>query len=77
MDRRVRYLNSLIEDTKYNRQKSSLDRELQVFLKAFSTNSFCNVTPVDICGFLIHKDRNEKTKIHEINCQYIGEKSCN
>jgi hypothetical protein len=62
MDRRFRYLNSLVDDTKYGKQKSSLEKEFRKFLSEFSDVKMLDSSPEDICRFLINKDKGGKQK---------------
>lgn len=72
MNRRFRYLNSLVDDTKYGKQKSSLEKEFGKFLREFLNVKMLDSSPENICRFLINKDKGGKTKVHY--CRFIGER---
>lgn len=74
INRRFRYLNSLLDETKYGKRKSSLEKESENFLSEFSNVKMLDSSPEDICIFLINKDKGGKTKVHEIYCKFIGER---
>lgn len=68
---RLAELERSIDSTPYNQKKSALERELLAFFDI----SVCNIrriSPEDICHFLIKKDGKGKTRIHSVNCPYLG-----
>ena len=51
-----------------------LEKELEKFLDALpGSPSLSNVTPKDICRFLVYKDQNGKTQVHKNGCVYLGQ----
>ncbi|XP_069139188.1 uncharacterized protein [Argopecten irradians] len=68
---RLAELERSVDSTPYNQKKSALERELLAFFDI----SVCNIrriSPEDICHFLIKKDGKGKTRIHSVNCPYLG-----
>ena len=75
IDDRLQQLLKFDSTTSYSKQKESLQRELELFLSALpGFLTVANVTPLDLCRFLIFKDRNGKTQVHRNGCQYLGQK---
>ena len=61
--------------TSYSKQKDSLKNKLEVFLNTLPGYvTLETVTPYDLCRFLVFKDRNGKTQVHQQGCHYIGQK---
>ena len=57
----------------YQKQKSSLQHELERFLRSLATpKSLMSATPQDLTRFLIWKDKGGKTKIHLPQCKHFG-----
>jgi integrase len=73
IDGRLRYLDSLVDGSRYARQKGSLEKEFMLFLEKFSGNEFGQSTPEDIRRFLVYKDRKGKTRVHMLECAGMGE----
>ena len=69
---RLRYLDSLIESSKYGKQKKSLQNELSYFFSTYLDKSMDNVSPEDICRFLVYKDKGGKTPVHLVDCIFLG-----
>lgn len=61
-----------MDDTKYGKRKSSLEKESENFLSEFSNVKMLDSSPENICRFLINKDKGGKTKVHD--CRFIGER---
>lgn len=75
IDQRLQQLVNYDKATAYTKQKDSLRKEFEDFLSAlpgFAT--LTNVTPRDICRFLIFKDKDGKTQVHRSGCSNIGQK---
>lgn len=75
IEQRLQQLFNFHNATPYSKQKDSLQQELESFLAGlpgFVTTA--NVTPHDLCRFLIFKDRNGKTQVHRNACGYLGQK---
>jgi hypothetical protein len=76
IDERLKQLSLFSQATSYSKQKDSLQKELEKFLDALpGSPSLSNVTPKDICRFLVYKDQNGKTQVHKNECVYLGQKS--
>ncbi|XP_062580551.1 uncharacterized protein LOC134242478 [Saccostrea cucullata] len=75
MERRLSYLDHLVDDTAYSRQKCSLEKEFTYFLREYRDGKgLVDANPEDIRHFLVLKDKNGKTQVHDINCQFLGKK---
>ena len=75
IDERLKQLSLFSQATSYSKQKDSLQKELEKFLDALpGSPSLSNVTPKDICRFLVYKDQNGKTQVHKNGCVYLGQK---
>ena len=73
IDERLKQLSLFSQATSYSKQKDSLQKELEKFLDALpGSPSLSNVTPKDICRFLVYKDQNGK--VHKNGCVYLGQK---
>lgn len=75
LDNRLLELKTLTLSSAYSRQKSSLKSELEGFLFSLpGEKSLCTAMPIDVCRFLIWKDKKGKTKVHQVGCIYRGQK---
>ena len=73
--KRMEQLDSLIGNTRYAKQKTSLQIELQAFLARLSTpKTLDTALPREIRSFLIFKEYNGKTKVHSQECRFRGSK---
>ena len=73
LDSRLHQLQMLSLSTAYSKQKSSLKNELENFLFSLpARKSPCTATPLDLCRFLAWKDKDGKTKVHQIHCTSRG-----
>ena len=73
IDARLVELDSLLQSTKYSKQKSSLKSEMIDFLHRLTPpKSLNDSTPHDIRMFLVYKDSKGKTQIHSTNCTFRG-----
>jgi integrase len=68
-------LDHLVDDTAYNRQKGSLEKEFTTFLKDYrGGKGIEDANPDDIRLFLVLKDKKGKTQVHDICCQFLGKR---
>lgn len=75
IDIRLQELRLTSMKSAYSKQKTSLKSELERFLLSLpGEKSLCTATPIDICRFLAWKDKDGKTKIHEIQCAFRDQK---
>ena len=73
IDDRLEALRKVKSDKPYQKQKSSLQHELERFLRSLaSLKSLKSATPQDLTRFLIWKDKGGKTKIHLPQCKHLG-----
>lgn len=73
INKRIAELDSLVQSTKYSKQKQGLKNELISFLSGLSDQkNLDNATPSDIRMFLAHKDLQGKTQIHDSKCIHRG-----
>ena len=73
IDDRLEALQKVKSDKPYQKQKSSLQRELERFLHSLSSpKSLLSATPQDLTRFLVWKDKGGKTKIHLPQCKHFG-----
>ena len=75
IDDRPRQLALFDQATYYSRHKASLQRESENSLSSLPGSiTVSTVTPRDICRFLVHKDKNEKTQVHCNGCPHLGKR---
>ena len=75
IDARLHQLLMFGQATSYAKQKDSLKNELQKFLASLpGCPTMAIVTPVDICRFLVYKDKHGRTQVHCNSCQFLGER---
>lgn len=73
IDDRLEALRKIKSDKPYQKQKSSLQREFERFLRSLpSPKSLMSAAPQDITRFLIWKDQGGKTKVHLPQCRHFG-----
>ena len=73
IDDRLEALRKVKSGKPYQKQKSSLQHELERFLRALaSPKSLMSATSQDLTRFLIWKDKGGKTKIHLPQCKHFG-----
>ena len=73
IDDRLEALRKAKSNKPYQKQKSSLQHELERFLHSLtSSKSLILATPQDLTRFLIWKDKGGKTKIHLPQCKHFG-----
>jgi hypothetical protein len=80
VDDRLRQLRQTKNSKPYERQKSSLHRELLGFLASLPTpKTLASACADDILRFLIWKDKSGRTRVHHLSCLHVGEKhpGCN
>ncbi len=76
IDARLQQLWDFDHATQYSKQKDSLQKELEVFLRALPGHiTLETVTPRDLCRFLVYKDRNGKTQIQFLDCTFLGQRN--
>ncbi|KAK3745533.1 hypothetical protein QZH41_002902 [Actinostola sp. cb2023] len=72
---RLAQLRSASHSTPYERQKSSLQGDLESFLATLPLpKDLPSASPDDVCRFLIWKDRSGKTQVHVLGCPQLGKK---
>ena len=75
IDDRLRKLALFDQATYYSRHKASLQSESENSLFSLPGSiTVSTVTPRDICRFLVHKDKNEKTHVHCNGCPHLGKR---
>ena len=75
IDARIKQLFHFDKATSYSKQKDSLQKELEQFLYSLPGHvTLATVTPRDLCRFLVYKDKNGKTQVHRMGCEFLGQK---
>ena len=75
IDARIKQLFDFDKATSYSKQKDSLQKELEQFLYSLPGHvTLATVTPRDLCRFLVYKDKNGKTQVHRMGCEFLGQK---
>ena len=75
LDERLLALAHLSSSSTYNKQKSSLQMELEQFLASLPARKVLfSATPRDLCRFLVWKDSKGRTVVHEQRCPFFGHK---
>lgn len=70
---RLAELDSLLQNTRYARQKSKLQLELEGFLRTLTpSRTLADAFPSDIRKFLALKDQKGKTIVHAQGCSFRG-----
>ena len=70
---RLQEIQSTHSDRPYKRQKSSLHKELEIFLASLPhPKTFIAASPNDLLRFLIWKDNVGRTKLHSDPCLFFG-----
>lgn len=73
IDRRFQELQLFSSNSAYSKQKASLKSELSDFLFSLPGKKTLHAAlPVDICRFLIYKDKDGKTQVHLAACPHLG-----
>ena len=68
---RKKSLDALLNSASYSKQKCNLKKEVENFLVLLDPlKNFSNATPEDIRKFLIFKEKNGKTQLHDDKCQF-------
>lgn len=76
LDKRLSNLREMTSKKAYEKQKSSLQLELENFLHSLpSPKTIYDTTPLDITRFLVWKDQKGKTKVHVPACKFFGTKT--
>ena len=75
IDSRIEELNKAKSSRAYEKQKSQLESELQVFLESIPTcpKTIHSASPHDILRFLVWKDAKGRTQVHADHCPFIGQ----
>lgn len=74
IDARLSELKKIKSSKPYEKQKSSILRELVRFLASLPTSkSLSSASPADILKFLVWKDKSGRTKVHQISCPQAGQ----
>ena len=78
IEERLRYLDSLVSTSKYEKQKRTLESNFLSFLGKSGKYNLRDSTPEDVRRFLVSKDKGGKTIIHSLYCKNMGtqEKNC-
>lgn len=70
---RLQSLRSTHREKPYERQKSSLQQKLEVFLASLpSPRTFVTASPDDLIRILIWKNKSGKTRVHRDSCPFFG-----
>ena len=76
IDQRLNELEKSRLTTPYAKQKQSLQADLESFLARLpGQKSLLTSTPIDICRFLVWKDKDAKKQVHVNGCVHIGKPS--
>ncbi|CAC5398848.1 unnamed protein product [Mytilus coruscus] len=80
IEKRIDKLDNLLKSGSYSKQKCSLKTELEKFFVTLEPlKNLSNAVPEDIRKFLVFKEKNGRTQLHEDNCVYHtehGPKNC-
>lgn len=75
IDQRLQQLMNFDRATGYAKQKDSLKKEFDMFLRSLPAYiTLATVAPRDICRFLVFTDKDGKNQIHRNDCRHIGQK---
>ena len=75
LDDRLLQIASFSASSSYAKQKTSLQKELELFLSSLPfPKDISTATPRELCRFLVWKDRKGKTTVHKSACQFFGRK---
>ncbi|KAK3097342.1 hypothetical protein FSP39_008813 [Pinctada imbricata] len=81
IDERLAYLDSVAQGSKHIRRKNNLRETFTNFLTMLpEKKTLDNASPEDVKRFLVWKDGSGKTKIHDLDCKFLGQnvdKNCN
>lgn len=70
---RIKKLDDLLQTSNYSKQKCSLEKEFLEFLKEIDQEKdLMTVIPEDIRKFLIFKEGNGRTQLHNEECRFRG-----
>ena len=73
IDKRIYDVQSAKISSKYGRQKSQLEAELQTFLGKLNTpKTPFSCAPRYLVRFLVWKDQKGRTKVHKHDCKFLG-----
>ena len=71
-ERRLSYLDNLVDSSGYAKKKMALQKEFEKFLFDFRGKNISSCDPHDVRCFLVEKDKKGKTQVHDIGCNYLG-----
>lgn len=77
-EKRIQQLESMLDAKSYCKRKLNLKKEFQSFLEGQS-KIWSNAMPEDVRFFLVDKDQDGKTQVHELDCPFVrrtGLKNC-
>ena len=78
IDNRLASIRSQRKSLPYEKQKSSLQKQLEMFLGSLpSPRNLQSATPLDLARFLVWKDGKGKTNVHTSRCPLFGTHSKN
>ena len=73
IDKRIYDVQSARISSKYGRQKSQLEAELQTFLGKLNTpKTPFSCAPKYLVRFLVWKDQKGRTEVHKRDCKFLG-----
>lgn len=76
IDERIHELEVARIPSKYVKQKSQLQSELQLFLHTLDPSKTpLSCSPKDVVRFLVWKDRKGRTKVHKNECEFFGSRT--
>ncbi|CAC5415529.1 unnamed protein product [Mytilus coruscus] len=74
IEKRIDKLDNLLKSGIYSKQKCSLKTELENFFFSLEPlKNLSNAVPEDIREFVVFKEKNGRTQLHEDNCVYCTE----
>ena len=73
LDTRLTALHNAALSTTYTKQKISLENEFVRFLSALpAPKMLFTAVPLDVCRFLVWKDKGGQTQVHHSSCPHLG-----
>ena len=73
LDTRLTALHNAALSTTYAKQKISLENEFVRFLSALpAPKMLFTAVPLDVCRFLVWKDKGGQTQVHHSSCPHLG-----
>ena len=75
IDTCLKQLWNFDQATSYSKQRDSLQKELENFLKGLPGKpSLAIVSPHNLCRCLVFKDRGGKIQVHRNSCAFLGQR---